>query len=367
MQREGEAAVRRIDKAGVIHVHTRYSDGAGTVRAVARAAAAAGASFVLVTDHDTLAALHRGQEGWYDRRGRLLPEGRTGATLLLVGEEISPDDGHHFLALGLSETVSKDQPPASYVREVEGRGGLGFIAHPDFPAPERYPLEIFPWRDWSVAGYTGLEIWTYTVDWLTDVTRIWQVVASLLLPDRFVNGPFPETLARWDELLAAAWRNGRRVVGIGSLDAHGILYSYRRMFRTVRTHVLLERDWTGRVAEDKRAVLEALAEGAAYVAYDGLMDATGFWFTAECGESTAVMGGRLRRGGRPGGGKVWLRAEAPAPCALTLRTPAGVVKRAEGRRLEHATDEPGVYRVEAHLPFRRGLRPWIYSNPVYIF
>src|SRR5690606_12577609 len=106
---------------------------------------------------------------------------------------------------------------------------------------------------------------------------------------------------------------------------------------------------------------------AAYVAYDGLLDATGFWFTAECGESTEVMGGRLRRGGRPGGGKVWLRAEAPAPCALTLRTPAGVVKRAEGRRLEHATDEPGVYRVEAHLPSRRGLRPWIYSNPVYIF
>src|SRR5690606_39746886 len=85
-----EPSVRVFDKAGVIHVHTRYSDGAGSVRAVARAAVRAGVDFVVVTDHDTLAGLRRGEDGWYDRLGR--PTGAPGAarTLVVIGQEISP-------------------------------------------------------------------------------------------------------------------------------------------------------------------------------------------------------------------------------------------------------------------------------------
>lgn len=353
-----------FDKAGVIHLHTRYSDGKGTVPAVARAAARAKADFVVVTDHDTVTALDNGEEGWYDRRGRPAKSG--GATLVIVGYEISPDDGHHFVVLGLAETVSKRQPPAAYVREVARRGGLGFIAHPDYPAPERYPLKTFPWRDWDVSGYTGLEIWTYTVDWLTDVTTVPRLLASLIAPDRYTGGPFAETLARWDELCRAAWRKGQRVVGIGSTDAHGILYSYRRMFRAVRTHLLLERDWSGDAEADKRAVLNALAEGAAYVAYDGLRDATGFRFTGEWSGGAVPMGGRIVRSGRRAGERVRLAVEAPARCLLTLRTPWGVVKQVESVRLEHVATEPGVYRVEARLPARQGPRPWIFANPIYI-
>src|SRR5690606_25643630 len=57
--------MRLFDKTGVIHVHTRYSDGAGTVRRVAQAAVRAGLDFVIVTDHDTLAGLENGDDGWY--------------------------------------------------------------------------------------------------------------------------------------------------------------------------------------------------------------------------------------------------------------------------------------------------------------
>jgi len=51
---------------------------------------------------------------------------------------------------------------------------------------------------------------------------------------------------------------------------------------------------------------------------------------------------------------------------LTLRTPAGTVARAESGRLDCAVREPGVYRVEAHLPGRRGTRPWVFANPIYV-
>lgn len=384
--------MRLFDKTGVIHVHTRYSDGAGTVRRVAQAAVRAGLDFVIVTDHDTLAGLENGDEGWYDRRGRIVqgarPAGRPGRTLVIIGYEISPDDGNHFLALGLDEVVPKEEGPPAYVREVARRGGLGFVAHPVYPPPRRYPLKTFPWTARDVRGFAGVEIWTYSVDWLTDVTTLPRLAAAVAAPDRFVDGPFPEALAWWDALCREAWARGRRVPGIGGADAHGILYSYRRMFRAVRTHVLLDRDWTGDAAADKRAVLEALREGRAYVAYDGLQDATGFRFFAEAGDVEVPMGGvvRLHDGSRPGSrerlragaehrpagrghgppGRVVLRARAPVPCVLTLRTPAGTVARAESGRLDCAVREPGVYRVEAHLPGRRGTRPWVFANPIYV-
>ncbi len=337
------------DKAGVIHVHSRYSDGKGTVQDVIRAANKAGLDFLILTDHDTLAPLRDGWEGWHGR------------TLLLVGTEVSPDDGNHYLGLGIREEVSRDVPPAEYIRAIADQGGLGFIAHPDYPPKSQYPLKLFPWHDWSVRGYTGLEIWTYTVDWLTGVTSVWRLLRALIAPQWFADGPFPETLARWDALCQAAWAEGRRVVGIGSQDAHGILYSYRRMFRAVRTHILIAGGWRGDPEMDKALVLEALGAGRCYVANDLLQDASGFRFHAERGSRTAPMGASLAVGGG-----AWLRVQAPVRCRLTLRTPAGVVAEAEGETLEHRVTEPGVYRVEARLLRRGAWRAWVFANPVYL-
>jgi len=61
---------------GVLHVHSRYShDGRGTIEEIAAAAARAGARVAFLTDHNTLAPLLEGKEGWY------------GSTLVLVGAE----------------------------------------------------------------------------------------------------------------------------------------------------------------------------------------------------------------------------------------------------------------------------------------
>ncbi|MBO8141938.1 MAG: CehA/McbA family metallohydrolase [Firmicutes bacterium] len=339
------------DKAGVIHVHSRFSDGAGMPASIAQAAARAGAQFVVLADHDTLAPLREGLEGWH------------GPVLLLIGTELSPDSGNHYLAVGIDREVPKDGPPQRYIDAVASQGGLGFIAHPDYPPPGQYPLKPFPWTDWTAEGFTGIEIWTYSVDWLTGVTSPWRLVQALLFPERFVDGPFPETLARWDELCRAQWAKGRRVVGIGSQDAHGILYSYRRMFRTIRTHILIAWDWRGDAKKDKALVLEALGAGRAYVAYDGLRDATGFRFWAEQGSRQAPMGGIINR--KDGAG-VWLRVRAPIPCRLTLRSSDGVLIEAESDALDHRVAAAGVYRVEARLASPRGWRPWVFANPIYV-
>ena len=72
--------------AGALHVHSRYShDGRGTVEEIAAAAARTGVRVVFLTDHNTLAPLADGKEGWH------------GPTLVLVGSEITTNAGYLLL------------------------------------------------------------------------------------------------------------------------------------------------------------------------------------------------------------------------------------------------------------------------------
>ena len=77
----------------MIHCHSTYSDGTGTVPEIAAAARAAGLDYLLLTDHDTLAAAELGEEGWH------------GSVLLLVGFEVSPRAQNHYLAFGLERPI----------------------------------------------------------------------------------------------------------------------------------------------------------------------------------------------------------------------------------------------------------------------
>src|SRR5215211_5969809 len=105
------------DLACVVHLHSIYSDGTGTVPEIARAARRSGVDVVLLTDHDTLEAKRRGEEGWY------------GPVLLLVGEEVSPRGGNHYLAFGLDEHVRRrGRSPADICEAVRDGGGFGFAA-----------------------------------------------------------------------------------------------------------------------------------------------------------------------------------------------------------------------------------------------
>src|SRR5688572_17772691 len=107
------------DLAGVIHCHSTHSDGTGTVAEIGAAADHAGLDYLLLTDHDTLAAAERGEEGWY------------GSALLLAGFEVSPRRQNHYLAFGLREPIDHaGLSPAQIVERVEAGGGFGFLAHP---------------------------------------------------------------------------------------------------------------------------------------------------------------------------------------------------------------------------------------------
>ena len=339
--------------ACVAHVHSTYSDGTATVAEIADAARGAGADAVLVTDHDTLEARRRGEEGWHD------------GVLVLAGHEVSPKAGH-LLVFGLDEEIPHagrtEREICTAVREA---GGVSFAAHP-FSEGSRMSRTIAPPHGWTLlddAVCGGIELWSLMSDAAEGWRTPWEAIAFLRDPMRFLTGPPERHLRAWDQLC-----RHRRVPAIGGLDAHqhGVRVRGRvrspmthpRYFALLQTHVLLSAPPTGELASDAAAVYEALREGRCYLAFEGLAPGRGLRFWAQDGGTTAPMGAQV------GPGRWTLGASAPRRARLRLLRDGEVLCEVEGDALEHPVRRPGVYRLEARLPDDDRL--WLVTNPVYV-
>ena len=338
------------DLACVVHLHSTYSDGTGTVPEIARAARHAGADVVLLTDHDTLEAKRRGEEGWYD-----------GPVLLLVGEEVSPRGGNHYLAFGLDRHVRhRDRSPAEICEAVRDGGGVGFAAHPWSQGSERFKSRArgMPFRDLACPALHGVELWSFATDTGESLRSIPEMIRFIARPGHVLKDPPERNMRGWDELCRE-----RPTVALGGLDAHQFgkrigpfvpirLMSYKRSFRFIRTHVLTSEAPSGELERDRELVYDALRSGRCYIAVDALAPAKGFGFWAE------GPAGRVEMGGEAPAGDWTLRVALPAEARLRLLRDGEEI----GTDLEQRAEEPGVYRVEAH----RGERTWVISNPIYL-
>jgi len=342
--------------SGSIHLHTTASDGALTHEEVARIASQAGLDFLIVTDHNVFTP---GIEGWY------------GDVLLLVGEEIHDTkrvpEANHYLALGIEEQVPGDgSSPQQVIDAVKAQDGFGFIAHPFELSPAFTGEPELPWVDWQVTGYAGLEIWNYMSEFKSYLHNLGRTLFLIFWPQWAIRGPFPETLAKWDELLSH-----RRTVAMAGTDAHGNPYSlgplrrailpYEHCFQAVRTHILSPVPLAGELEHDRALVYQALRAGSCFVAYDAIGDSKGFRFTVRSGEVIAAMGEQIASSGN-----VEFTISSPLKADLSLLRDGQVVARHEGRTLNYSTTEPGVYRVEAYRKHLVKSRGWVFTNPIYV-
>jgi hypothetical protein len=342
------------DLACVVHLHSLYSDGTGTVPEIARAARRAGADVVLLTDHDTLEAKDRGEEGWY------------GEVLLLVGTEVSPPRRNHYLAFGVDRVVDHEGLDAAGIcRAVGDAGGFGFAAHPFSRGSERFRNRApgMPFDDLDCEALHGVELWSFVNDTGEAVGSIPDMARFVATPARMLDHPPEHNMRTWDALCRT-----RRIVAIGGLDAHQFgkrigpfvpvrVMAYRRSFRFIRTHVLCEERPTGALEHDREQVYGALREGRCYIAVGSVAPAKGFRFEAD----DLPMGAEATAGARR-----TLRARVPLPARLRLLRDGDELAAAEGTVLEHEVDEPGVYRVEAYRHAKGRERTWILSNPIYL-
>ena len=340
---------RFVRVSGVAHIHTTHSDGGGTVADIESAAAAAGLDFVIVTDHNSLAAKPR--EGYGD----------TGV-LTIVGTEISNHEGH-LLAVGLpAPTYRFSGDGLDTLRDLDDLGSLSFAAHPESPR------EDLRWTGWNLPGDWGIEILNGDSQWrAAGWTSL--LATALLYP---LNSDYsllrllrrPAALSRWDDLLAR-----RHAPAIAGADAHGTLRpaaatlplpTYEAVFRIAQNYVLLEQPLSGNAPADTAAILAALARGRAYIGVGALAPADRFFFLAERDGSRWTMGDTVASGG-----PVQLQAGGarPANARITLYRNGVTVATADGP-LDTRVTEPGVYRVEVQVPGWDV--PWVVSNPIYV-
>ncbi len=346
-----------------LHMHTRYSDGTGTHRDIARAALQAGLDAVIVTDHNVWV---QGLEGYY-RQG-------SQRVLLLVGEEVHDQrrepQKNHVLVFGAGrDMASFADDPQSLLDAVRGAGGLAFLAHIHDPEQPAVHEPDISWVDWSVQGFTGVELWNGMSEFKGLLKTRLHALFYAYFPELIARGPYPQAIQKWDELLL----DGKRPVAIGGSDAHALhaslgplrrtLFPYEFHFAAINTHLLLPAPLSGDLTADRRLILEAFSAGHAFIGYDLPASTRGFRFSAQGKGIRAVMGDEIQAAGA-----LTLQAHLPAlahECRLIKDgRPIRVWKRAQA--CTHIASAPGVYRFEAYRRAWGRLRAWIFSNPIYI-
>jgi hypothetical protein len=252
--------------------------------------------------------------------------------------------------------------------QVRISGGSSFIAHPIDPALPLFGEDDISWEDWSVKGFTGIELWNGFSELKSVVKGYGSALFYALFPQFMAHGPLPATLKKWDEILTS----GRQVVAVGGSDAHAlhkslgpihrVVFPYQFHFSAINNHLLLPASLRGDLAHDRGAILTALAHGSSYIGYDLPASTRGFRFSANNHSGNASMGDEISV--EDG---VTLQIRLPDIAELRLLCNGEVIRDWEKTTNGTITTvRPGVYRVEAFINYLGERRGWIFSNPIYI-
>jgi hypothetical protein len=349
------------ERIGVIHIHTRASDGSGTLPQIYSFARRAGLSFIGITDHNVAMT---------PAQAAAVPSDLA----VIGGEELSTSSGH-FLALGIPPGWSRPKTPQAekLLEAAHAIGAFTVIAHP-------FNRRI-PWRDWRTSNFEGLEIWNDDSMWRRNnpfnllIALLLYSVNDHLAMVRLARTP-RRNLAKWDALLAQ-----KPTVGMCGADAHAAVRighrivlrfpGYVPVFELAREHVLL--DPAGTDADSQRAgaaeILDALRRGRSFCALDALYPADGFQDRISSGDSS----------GGPGEHLIWasgarihisVPAGASQPKIIVIRNGRELIIR-RAWTMDATIPGPGYYRTEVFLrqPGLTGWRRWtmwLFTNPIYV-
>ena len=342
---------------GAYHIHTKRSDGSGTLADVAEAAAQAALQFVIVTDHG-------------DATRPPEPPQYLHGVLVIDAVEISTISGH-LVALGLKDAAPYPLGGESRdtLEDVHRMGGWTVAAHPDSPHTG------LQWRgdDVPVDGFEWLNA---DSEWRDERTgRLLLTLGHYFFrPSESIASIFDRpaaSLRRWDELLKQ-----RNVVALAGVDAHARIGidedseaqasrtilarpSYKDMFRTVSQGVVLTEPLTGQAARDAGTILAALRTGRTFSAVRAIAFPGQVKFSATDGSRTAEMGESLES---VSGVSINASVPAPADATVVLIRDGEEVATGAGSASYDNARTPSVYRAEVRLP--GAAVPWIVTNTI---
>lgn len=359
-------ALQTFPYEGVIHVHSTFSDGTGSIPEIMEAATSLGLDFVIITDHNTVRGKTEGFEHYYTpSRGKRVKNAKP-AMCLICYELNDAQNQNHYLSLGLDKVVRKQKSATEYVAAVKEAGGFGIIAHPHEKrgAMEKYPP--YPWTAWD-AKFDGIEIWNHMSEWMESLNKH-NRLRHFVHPLASITAPPKETLALWDKLNLT-----RKVMAVGSVDAHAHkhhlfgmcvrIFPYKVCFKSIRTYAVLREpvDTSQPLETERHKIFTALREGHSFIANTYHGNPKGFLFSAAQNSTgrTFLMGDDA-----PSGEPLSLSIISPKPATLRLIKNGEVLVESEGEQLNFTLGrgemQAGVYRAEAQV---KG-KAWIFSNAI---
>ena len=243
---------------GAIHIHSTLSDGTGNLKDIVKSAKSAGLDFIIITDHNH----YDTEEGIFD------------GIYVIKGEEISPQNCNHYLALGINEEILPEDNPQIYVDKVHTQGGFGFAAHPNEGFNEngeerKNSHRCIPWTDKNIKP-DGVEIWNWFSNWADnlDDRNIFKLAYCYLFKHCITTNPSKLTLEWWDKLNN---ETENVVPAIGGVDAHALkfykyiypvtVFSYKTCFNTVTNVIYLEEKLSEDFLIAKKQILNAIRAG----------------------------------------------------------------------------------------------------------
>jgi hypothetical protein len=349
------------ERVGVLHIHTRASDGSGTVADVMTAAEKAHLSFVAITDHNVAMTQSDLDEDPPDLS-------------IISGEELGTTAGH-FLALGIP--ASWKEPKTKDDRELlAAAGAVGafrVLAHPFHPHT--------PWTDWQTTDFDGMEIWNEDATWREN--NFFDLINALIMYGennqlalvRLARTP-EQNFAKWDELLQQ-----RPLAGICAADTHARVRlalgkdwkfpQYAPSLEVAREHLLMSPDSGGGnpALASARELIDALKHGHSYCGLDSMYPSDGFSFRIATDNGSAGPGDILRAADNER-----LQISVPGGSSLPLIKvfrDGRKIDEQETRSIDEPVRGPGHYRTEVFLrqPGLTGWRRWtlwIFTNPVFV-
>lgn len=333
---------------GAIHIHTSHSDGTGDIDSIAKSAKNAGLSWIIITDHNNFDA----------------QEGMINGIYVIKGEEISPDYGNHYLALGIDKLINCSDNCQGNIDAVNSNGGFGFSAHPDESVKRNNPYNPLKWTDKNIIP-DGVEIWNWFSQWGDnyDSRNIFGIIYSYLFRQRLVSKPYRKTLDWWDKLNQ---NKQQTVPAVGGIDAHAFkitkyiipvtVFPYEFSFKTIVNQIHLERELSKDFQKAKEQILNALKNGNNIIAnLSADKNIPEIYIT---NKNTTAQSGEIIKLDTD----TYINVECKKQTQITVVKDGIQINTTRTKKLKLKLTECGKYRVETEI---KG-RGYAYSNPIII-
>ena len=334
--------------SGAVHIHTTESDGTKPLEDVIAIGRHADLDFMMFADHMTLSNRENKGEGLY------------GNMLVVIGYEHNDEaDEHHYLLFNSPQVYDEKMSAREYVAAGAADGALGIMAHPDEirNALPEYPP--YPWRDWDVKGYHGMELWNQMSEWMEKLTKYNKLIMSLS-PRKSMTGPTDRILKVWDDLNLTA-----KFVGIAGVDAHAFpvnvgpfkieIFPYKVHFRCLRTHIILKEPLSDKFEIARDQLYTALRECNIFFSNMRWGKADAFECLIEKDNHYYACGDTI-----PNHENAVLKIKLPAKATIKVVHNGKYILTTEADSLVYENIQPGIYRVEAW----KKNRGWIFSNHI---